>query len=72
LIAAGKRLILTNGDGIGVLAVDRLAELGGIGRDRASTREKARWLLPTWSGSDPSISPATPVLNAMRSRWRHC
>ena len=40
----GKRLaILTNGGGIGVLAVDRLAELGGIpGRDRARDPRKAR------------------------------
>jgi acetyltransferase len=39
----GKRLaILTNGGGIGVLAVDRLAELGGIPRDRACHPRKAR------------------------------
>jgi acetyltransferase len=52
----GKRLaILTNGGGIGVLAVDRLVELGGIpaaiGPD---VREKLDAVLPpTWSGSNP-------------------
>jgi len=52
----GKRLaILTNGGGIGVLAVDRLAELGGIPAVIASaTREKLDAVLPrTWSGSNP-------------------
>jgi acetyltransferase len=52
----GKRLaILTNGGGIGVLAVDRLVELGGIPaaiapaiRDRLDAA-----LPPTWSGSNP-------------------
>jgi acetyltransferase len=52
----GKRLaILTNGGGIGVLAIDRLVELGGIpaaiGPD---VREKLDAVLPpTWSGSNP-------------------
>jgi acetyltransferase len=52
----GKRLaILTNGGGIGVLAIDRLVELGGIpaaiGTD---TRQKLDAALPpTWSGSNP-------------------
>jgi acetyltransferase len=52
----GKRLaILTNGGGIGVLAVDRLADLGGIpaaiGPD---VRQKLDAVLPpTWSGSNP-------------------
>ena len=52
----GKRLaILTNGGGIGVLAVDRLVELGGIpaaiGPD---VRQKLDAVLPpTWSGSNP-------------------
>src|SRR3954471_1825440 len=52
----GKRLaILTNGGGIGVLAVDRLAELGGI----PAALAPAIWeqldavLPPTWSGSNP-------------------
>ena len=52
----GKRLaILTNGGGIGVLAVDRLAELGGIPAAIApATREKLDAVLPpTWSGSNP-------------------
>lgn len=52
----GKRLaILTNGGGIGVLAVDRLVELGGIQATIApATREKLDAVLPpTWSGSNP-------------------
>jgi acetyltransferase len=52
----GKRLaILTNGGGIGVLAVDRLVELGGIPAAIApGTREKLDAVLPpTWSGSNP-------------------
>ena len=52
----GKRLaILTNGGGIGVLAIDRLVELGGI--PAAITPDiKAKLdavLPPTWSGSNP-------------------
>jgi acetyltransferase len=53
---AGKRLaILTNGGGIGVLAVDRLVELAGIQAAIApATREKLDAVLPpTWSGSNP-------------------
>jgi acetyltransferase len=52
----GKRLaILTNGGGIGVLAVDRLVELGGVPAAIApATREKLDAVLPpTWSGSNP-------------------
>ena len=52
----GKRLtILTNGGGIGVLAVDRLVELGGIPADiSAATRDKLDAVLPpTWSKSNP-------------------
>jgi acetyltransferase len=52
----GKRLaILTNGGGIGVLAVDRLAELDGIPATIApAIREKLDAVLPpTWSGSNP-------------------
>ena len=52
----GKRLaILTNGGGIGVLAIDRLAELGGIPAAIApATREKLDAVLPpTWSESNP-------------------
>jgi acetyltransferase len=52
----GKRLaILTNGGGIGVLAVDRLVELGGIpAAIAAATREKLDAVSPpTWSGSNP-------------------
>jgi acetyltransferase len=53
---SGKRLaILTNGGGIGVLAIDRLVELGGIPAViEAATREKLDAVLPrTWSGSNP-------------------
>ncbi|WMT78077.1 bifunctional acetate--CoA ligase family protein/GNAT family N-acetyltransferase [Bradyrhizobium sp. Ash2021] len=52
----GKRLaILTNGGGIGVLAVDRLAELGGIpAAITPAIRERLNAVLPlTWSGSNP-------------------
>src|SRR5947209_7081302 len=52
----GKRLaILTNGGGIGVLAVDRLVELGGIPAVMTpATRDKLDAVLPrTWSGSNP-------------------
>jgi acetyltransferase len=52
----GKRLaILTNGGGIGVLAIDRLVELGGIpAAIEPATRKKLDAVLPrTWSGSNP-------------------
>ncbi len=52
----GKRLaILTNGGGIGVLAMDRLCELGGIpAQITPETRKKLDAVLPpTWSGSNP-------------------
>src|SRR6266550_780649 len=52
----GKRLaILTNGGGIGVLAVDRLVELGGIpAAITTDIRKKLNAVLPpTWSGSNP-------------------
>jgi acetyltransferase len=52
----GKRLaILTNGGGIGALAVDRLAELGGtLALLAPDIREKLDAALPpTWSGSNP-------------------
>src|SRR5689334_4169633 len=52
----GKRLaILTNGGGIGVLAVDRLAELGGIPAEISpAIRDKLDAVLPpTWSKSNP-------------------
>lgn len=52
----GKRLaILTNGGGIGVLAVDRLVELGGIPASiTPPVREKLDSVLPpTWSGDNP-------------------
>jgi acetyltransferase len=53
---SGKRLaILTNGGGIGVLAIDRLAELGGIPAEiGAVTKDRLDAVLPqTWSGSNP-------------------
>jgi acetyltransferase len=53
---SGKRLaILTNGGGIGVLAVDQLVELGGVPAAIApTTHEKLDAVLPpTWSGSNP-------------------
>jgi acetyltransferase len=52
----GKRLMmLTNGGGIGVLAVDRLVELGGIPAAIVpATRDKLNAVLPrNWSGSNP-------------------
>jgi acetyltransferase len=52
----GKRLaILTNGGGIGVLAIDRLVELGGISAEIGpDAKAKLDAILPrTWSGSNP-------------------
>jgi acetyltransferase len=52
----GKQLaILTNGGGIGVLAIDRLAELGGIPAVIAPAirTQLDAGLPPTWSGSNP-------------------
>ncbi len=52
----GKRLaILTNGGGIGVLAIDRLVELGGISASVSpAAKAKLDAVLPrTWSGSNP-------------------
>jgi len=52
----GKRLaILTNGGGIGVLAVDRLIDLGGtLAELSAETRAKLDAVLPpTWSKANP-------------------
>ena len=52
----GKRLaILTNGGGIGVLAIDKLVELGGIPSTiTPAVRDKLDAVLPpTWSGSNP-------------------
>jgi acetyltransferase len=52
----GKRLaILTNGGGIGVLATDRLIDLGGVPAELSpETREKLDAVLPaTWSKSNP-------------------
>lgn len=52
----GKRLaILTNGGGIGVLAIDRLVELGGIAATITPTiGQQLNAVLPrAWSGSNP-------------------
>lgn len=52
----GKRLtILTNGGGLGILAVDRLAELGGViaPLSREATAKLDAALPPTWSKADP-------------------
>jgi acetyltransferase len=52
----GKRLaILTNGGGIGVLAIDRLVELGGVAAAIVpATLKKLNAVLPkNWSGSNP-------------------
>lgn len=52
----GKRLaVLTNGGGLGILAVDRLAELGGvIASLTGNTTTKLNAALPpTWSRADP-------------------
>ena len=52
----GKRLaILTNGGGIGVLAVDRLADLGGDAADisPATMRKLDAALPPIWSRANP-------------------
>src|SRR5262245_4513624 len=52
----GKRLaILTNGGGLGVLAVDRLAELGGVTAALSpATRARLDAVLPpTWSRTNP-------------------
>src|SRR5262247_970324 len=53
---AGKRLaILTNGGGIGVLAVDRLTDLGGTlaGMSEATMAKLDAALPPIWSGANP-------------------
>lgn len=54
--SSGKRLaMLTNGGGIGVLAVDRLVELGGIPAAlNPFVKQQLGTVLPaTWSGSNP-------------------
>src|SRR5690606_22528847 len=54
--APGRRLaILTNGGGIGVLAVDRLVDLGGTlaSLDPQTVQALDKVLPPTWSHSNP-------------------
>lgn len=53
---AGKRLaVLTNGGGIGVLAVDRLIDFGGTlaGLSQQALARLDAFLLPTWSRGNP-------------------
>lgn len=53
---AGKRLaVLSNSGGLGVLAVDRLTDLGGrLAELKPETREQLDRVLPeTWSGANP-------------------
>ena len=70
----GNRLaILTNGGGIGVLAVDRLGRArGNPRRHHACDAREARCGVYRRPGRDqiPSISLATPTPRAMRPRWR--
>ncbi|KIZ39276.1 bifunctional acetate--CoA ligase family protein/GNAT family N-acetyltransferase, partial [Rhodopseudomonas palustris] len=52
----GKRLaVLTNGGGIGILAIDRLTELGGVVATLSPETHKQldSEMPPTWSGSNP-------------------
>ncbi|MBN8224473.1 MAG: bifunctional acetate--CoA ligase family protein/GNAT family N-acetyltransferase [Xanthomonadales bacterium] len=51
----GRLAILTNGGGIGVLAVDRLVDLGGTlaALDAATVRRLDAVLPPTWSRANP-------------------
>jgi acetyltransferase len=51
----GRRLaILTNGGGLGILAVDRLVELGGVPADLGrAVRSRLDDALGGWSGSNP-------------------
>jgi len=52
---AGRLAILTNGGGIGVLAVDRLVDMGGTlaALDEATVKRLDGVLPPTWSRSNP-------------------
>ena len=71
----GKRLaILTNGGGIGVLAVDRLVELGGIPADLSpATATSSMQCCPRHGRNRTrSISLAMPILRAMRRRSSCC
>ena len=71
----GNRLaILTNGGGIGVLAVDRLADLGGTlaGLSPPTMTGSTRRCRRSGRRPIPSISPAMPINHATRSRWKRC
>lgn len=52
---SNRLLLLTNGGGLGVLAVDRLAELGGAPAELSPNERRLleRVLPPTWSRSNP-------------------
>ena len=72
----GQRLaILTNGGGVGVLAVDRLIDLGGaLAEISPDTEEELDAVLPpTWSQAPiRSTSSAMPMPLAMPSRSKRC
>ncbi len=72
---AGKRLaILTNGGGIGVLAVDRLVELGEFRRPsrRTPARSSTRCCRRPGPGRIPWTSWATRTPRAMQRRSKCC
>ena len=72
---AGKRLaILTNGGGIGVLAVDRLVELGGFPRPSPQPpgRSSTRYCRRHGRAQIRSISSATPTPRVIRQPLRCC
>ena len=69
----GKRLaILTNGGGIGVLAVDRLVELGGIPAAITAPQRRSltRYCRRHGRAQIPSISSATPMPRVIRRHLR--
>jgi hypothetical protein len=72
----GKRLsILTNGGGIGVLAIDRVAELGAASPLKSrlpSVRSWMRCCLRRGPDQTRSTSSATPILRAMQRRMECC
>src|SRR5262249_50688379 len=55
VLASSRLAILTNGGGIGVLAVDRLADLGGVsaGGLQATMKKLDALLPPIWSRANP-------------------
>ncbi len=72
---SGKRLaILTNGGGIGVLAVDRLVDLGGTLADLSPATMQRSMPRCRRSGRAPirSTSPAMPMRHVTPRRSRRC